>query len=381
MASKSPKNQAYCPMCKVHKPNHAYGFCPLLKCFWRHCGESGHSKDNCPNTVCWNCGGNGHFREGCPNPKVKLIEVSTPNGTKSLKPKPPRRAPPATATQVKLGSENPSVPSASPLVPTATIPSLMNLKTYASACKPTQQVKRPASLADTSSDSQAPSKKTAQDLVSSFDSFKADLGMREGQLAELDAEEAQLEKDYLAKKRELEVRRAAILEAQGRDNELRSAMAKAEEFMNYLKNSLLPKPVASSPVPAESIENLVTSSPKPSCPSSPAQVVAPSSVPVNPSTPELVIPEAPPLPVIFEGRIAQKESSEPMDCSSTSPSTCPTQSASTPPRSLLNTLKEKLDIKAKLSDLMSKSIAKKKLAKGEDSEEELLQKADLLCKK
>ena len=73
--------------------------------------------------------------------------------------------------------------------------------------------------------------------------------MREGQLAELDAE-AQLEKIYRAKRRDLEVRRAAILEAQAQDNEMRSAMAKAEKFMNFLKCSLMPKPVASPPVPA-----------------------------------------------------------------------------------------------------------------------------------
>ena len=46
-----------------------------------------------------------------------------------------------------------------------------------------------------------------------------------------------LEKIYRAKRRDLEVRHAAILEAQAQDNEMRSAMAKAEEFMNVLKCS------------------------------------------------------------------------------------------------------------------------------------------------
>jgi hypothetical protein len=133
---------------------------------------------------------------------------------------------------------------------------------------------------------------------------------------------------------------------------MRSAMAKAEEFMNFLKCSLMPKPVASSPVPAESIEP-VASSPKPSCPSTRAQELAPSSASINSPTPELAIPEAPPLPEIFAGRITQGESVESveqMECQdtswhemsqplSTSPSTSPVPSASAPTRSLFDTLK------------------------------------------
>ena len=277
----SGKGQAYCPKCKKLNPGHEYGRCRLVQC--TICKEFGHSSFQCGKGSCWICGSKDHFKSACPEyyseefKRQKLVEGKKV-GSKG-------KAPLKRASTEKVSGPSPSKVSNLPSLlelptPPPTTKSYAQTVTGAKASPASTPTPQPAQTEQpstpTPSTSSAPT--DAETLLASFEQFKSNLARRTSELVELEDEEREFEEFVIAKRKEFVDRRKALIDAQENENQVREAMAKAEEFMAILKKSY-------SKSPAQSLERL-SPEPKSATPpkASPKKVdtskVSPSQVPL-----------------------------------------------------------------------------------------------------
>ena len=250
MADKQPL-QNYCPLCKKVNPGHAYGYCSELKCFNSECGESGHTKFNCPEVACWICGEAGHTKRDCPRRSSR--PRSSPSNQNLARPRSstPAQNLPSTSTQRPAQNPKNYAKAKNPIPrinrPAGPPPSLMSLdtsrpspvsKSYARAVSVPSApsvTKRPAQELD---DTQTQASK----LLKVFDEFKQRFGSRNEKLEELEREEAAVRQEFQAKLADIERRRKAILLEQERENKIKEAMSKAEDFFSMVRSDLLNSP-------------------------------------------------------------------------------------------------------------------------------------------
>ena len=261
--------QSYCPKCDKKNPGHAFGECPLLVCFNKNCGDTGHTKFNCPKMVCWICNEKGHTKRDCRKRAYGLPTPSEPEPGSSGTPaasqptiiERPRAGASATAGG-KPGSKSGSKPKGKakalrnnrPTGQLATVvPKTEFTGSYADAVAST------SASQDPSPPTPATSKRPAEDepaspatkLLKTYDDFKAKLEFNKQRLEDLAVEEQDLKKDFELKLKDLEARRAAVLADQDQELKLRQAMEKAEEFFSLVRSD-----VSQELCSSESVQNL-----------------------------------------------------------------------------------------------------------------------------
>lgn len=261
--------QSYCPKCDKKNPGHAFGECPLLVCFNKNCGDTGHTKFNCPKMVCWICNEKGHTKRDCKKRAYGLPTPSEPGPGSSTAPAashPTIIERPQAGASATAGGKPGSKPGSKSK---GKAKALKNNRPTGQLARIIPKTEFTGSYADavaSTSASQAPSpstpstsKRPAEDepaspatkLLKTFDDFKAKLEFNKQRLEVLAVEEQNLKKDYELKLKDLEARRAAVLADQDKELKLRQAMEKAEEFFSLVRSD-----VSQELSSSESVQNL-----------------------------------------------------------------------------------------------------------------------------
>ena len=261
--------QSYCPKCDKKNPGHAFGECPLLVCFNKNCGDTGHTKFNCPKMVCWICNEKGHTKRDC---KKRAYGLPTPSEPRPGSSTAPAASPPTIIERPQAGASATAggKPGSKPGSKTkGKAKALRNNRPTGQLARIIPKTEFTGSYADavaSTSASQAPSpstsstsKRPAEDepaspatkLLKTYDDFKAKLEFNKQRLEDLAVEEQNLKKDYELKLKDLEARRAAVLADQDKELKLRQAMEKAEEFFSLVRSD-----VSQELCSSESVQNL-----------------------------------------------------------------------------------------------------------------------------